>query len=113
MPDNVEKFLEKKYTNYAWWKQLQIDYGIVKHYEPVEINIDGVMVQIDKVPPEKIVSMHRRMIDIREGFPSNYRRKPPMAICEADGKDYWAYSGIHNEISRPCKNNKKIYLTLY
>lgn len=53
MPDNVEKFLEKKYTNSALWKQLQSDYGIVKHYEPVEINIDGVMVQIDKVPPEK------------------------------------------------------------
>lgn len=51
--------------------------------------------------------MHRRMIDIREGFPSNYRRKPTMAICEADGKEYWVYSGIHNEISKPYKNNKK------
>lgn len=47
------------------------------------------------------------MIDIREGFPSNYRRKPTMAICEADGKEYWVYSGIHNEISKPYKNNKK------
>ena len=47
------------------------------------------------------------MIDIREGFPSNYRRKPTMAICDADGKEYWVYSGIHNEISKPYKNNKK------
>ena len=30
-----------------------------------------------------------------------------MAICEADGKEYWAYSGIHNEDSKPYKNNKK------
>lgn len=98
MPNNVEKFLEKKYTNSDWWRQLQSNYGIVKQYEPVEI---------DTVPPEKIVSMHQRMIDIREGFPSDYRRKPTMAICEADGKEYWAYSGIQNENSKPYKNNKK------
>lgn len=107
MPDNVEKFLEKKYTNSTWWKQLQSDYGIVKKYRQVEIDVDGVKIKIDKVPPEKIVSMHRRMIDIREGFPSNYRRAPTLAICDADGKEYWAYSGIHNETSKPYKNNKK------
>ena len=31
-----------------------------------------------------------------------------MAICDADGKEYWAYSGIHNEDSKPYKNNKAI-----
>ena len=36
-------------------------------------------------------------------------KEPTMAICEADGKEYWAYSGIHNETSKPYKNNKKNY----
>ena len=107
LPDNVENFLEKKYTNSRWWRQLQSNYGIVKQYEPVEIDIDGIKVEIDTVPPEKIVSIHQRMIDIREGFPSGFKSKPTMAICEADGKEYWAYSGIQNENSKPYKNNKK------
>ena len=51
--------------------------------------------------------MHRRMKEIRSGFPSNFKNKPTMAICDADGKEYWAYSGIHNENSKPYKNNKK------
>ena len=107
MPDNVEKFLEKKYTNSDWWRQLQSNYGIVKQYEPVEIDIDGIKVEIDTVPPEKIVSMHRRMKEIRSGFPSKFKNKPTMAICDADGVEYWAYSGIQNENSKPYKNNKK------
>ena len=51
--------------------------------------------------------MHRRMKEIRSGFPSNFKNKPTMAICDADGKEYWAYSGIHNENSKPYKHNKK------
>lgn len=64
MPDNVEKFLEKKYTDSAWWADEKAKYRTINRYK----------VDYGEVSPEEILELDQIALNAKDNMPNRKTR---------------------------------------
>ncbi|WP_434796635.1 phage minor capsid protein [Terrisporobacter vanillatitrophus] len=86
-PKSLQSFREIKYNNSKQWNKLKSNFKIVSKYNVIKGN----------VTTSKILELHSINEEIRNNFPSKFKRKGNIAAMKYDEELYFAYSKIQNK----------------
>ena len=110
MPDNVEKFLEKKYTDSGWWADEKAKYRTINRYK----------VDYGEVSPEEILELDQIALNAKDNMPNrktrfdgnigvlrteNETKIAHSKISNANDKTYINYEGNKNKLILSDENN--------
>lgn len=96
IPNSIEEFVKKKYTDSSWWRSVKADYRLVNQYQN---HTDSLM------NAKKVIQLHNEAYDLkRNKFPSKFKKDGNIGIMELDGKMYYAYSAASAKEDKAYRN---------
>lgn len=96
IPNSIEEFVKKKYTDSSWWQSVKADYRLVNQYQN---HTDSLM------NAKKVIQLHNEAYDLkRNKFPSKFKKDGNIGIMELDGKMYYAYSAASAKEDKAYRN---------